>query len=78
MDQHRSDSKKQQRTSEGTNPYAEAYDEAVDVHAKRDLHAWEKLLAFHERFVLQAWKDPLPARTDRIDSRRNRRFRRRA
>ena len=76
MDRRRSDSK--QRTSEGMSPYVEAHDEAVDFYAKRDLHAWGKLLAFHERFVLRAWKDPLPDRTDRIDSRRNRRFPRRA
>lgn len=40
--------------------YVEAYDEAVDVYFECDLHAWGKLMAFHERFLLRAWEKPMP------------------
>lgn len=78
MDRRLSNSKRQLLLSAATSPSVEAYDETVDFDFKRDLEAWGKLSTLHKRFLLQAWEDPLPDKTDRIDSRRNRRFRRRA
>lgn len=66
MDRRPFDRKRQRLASE-TTPYVESYDEAVDLHFARDLRAWEKLLALHERFLLRAWEHPLPDKDCKID-----------
>jgi hypothetical protein len=61
MDRHSSDSKKHSPQSVETSMYLEAYCHAVDLYFERDLQAWGRMLAFQERFVLEAWTHPMPA-----------------
>jgi hypothetical protein len=67
MDRRLSDRRRQLLSSAETIPFVESYDEAVDLHFARDLRAWEKLLALHERFLLRAWEHPLPDEDCKID-----------
>lgn len=70
MNRRLSDSQRQILRSAGTNLYVEAYDEAVDLYFGCDLHAWRKLLGFHERFQLRAWEYPQPDTAAKNDGRR--------
>ena len=74
MTRRASDRKEQPRASSGTHPRVEAYDEAENLHLGRDQQAWGKLSAFHERFVLMPWNNPLAERSEDIDSGRGRQF----
>lgn len=60
MDVRTSNLKGQMLPSKAGCQYLEAYDEAVNVYFKRDLQAWGKLKAFHERFLVRAWEVAQP------------------
>lgn len=68
MDRRSSDHKRHQLPSAKKTSYVESYDEAVNLYFSRDLQAWEKMLTFHERFLLRAWERPLSDENGKIDS----------
>jgi hypothetical protein len=74
MSRRASDDKKQPLPSSWSLPHPEAYDEAENLHLRRDQQAWGKLSAFHERFVLLPWDNPPAERIEDIDSGRGRQF----
>jgi len=72
MSRRASDHKGQPLPSSRTVPHLEGYDETENLHLGRDQQAWGKLSAFHERFVLLPWDNPLAEGIEDTNSGRGR------